>query len=587
MRWNRKMNGILAAALAASLALPGSALADGPAANEELEDILEYVEESQYDTLLQRDLAFEALGDAIEENGLTFAIDLGMTDGTVQTLDLEGEIPEDGRVSFKVVVDQKLKKWLLGADLWADGETFLDFSIYADQDLLALASSQLYSNAVAIRSGSFNEQFEGSALQMLLEIEDSIPDFNLKFYPDEQDLEALHVEEYLERQEDMQELVQENMRVEKSEADGQTIYTAYIQMEDIRNAYESYMDFYMDILLNLDAVASYEAEEFEEEVDEMLRQMQLLLGDEIPVNYYVQDGLLQKCTFEMVVDPSALEAEYAAEAGNPAQDLAETPLTEIVEGTLEEAGIVDLEASMEVSDEGGMILCEVVFADPAKPYQNFEVSAVVADLDGNEQMSMSLTKETQATEVSERSEYSVMVSEYGEVLYSGPILWSEYNSETGDLNAAIEYADEYDEITFALDSTLNLEKGKLISWQIDSLTAEIDGEAIGLQGSILISSEPEAIAAPEEPAMILELNQGALMGLLTEISYNLEALVAEPEDSYYDDGYYDEYYYDEWATEADDSYYDEWSAETEADMTYSDIVVEEVPVEEAVEVAVA
>lgn len=573
MKWNRKRNGILVTALAASMILPGSVLADGPAANEELEEILEYAAESQYDTLLYRDLAFEALGDAIEENGLTFAMDLGMTEGTVQALGLEGEIPEDGRVALRAVVDQKQKKWQLGTDVWADGETFLDFSIYADTDMLAVESSQLYSNAAAIRSGSFKEQFEGSALQMLMEVEGEIPDFNLKFYPDEKDLEALHLEEYLERQEEMQEQMQENMRVEKSEANGQTIYTAYIQTEDIMNAYERYMDTYTDFLLETGSISVYEVEEFDAEMDSMLSQMQLLLGDEIPVDYYVQNGLLQKCAFEMVVDPSVLEpeTEYAAEAAeNPEQDLAETPLTEMVEGVLEEAGVVSLETSMEVSDEGGMILCEVVFTDPVRPYQNFEVSAVVADMDGNEQMSMNLTKETQTTEVSERTEYSVMVSEYGELLYSGPILWTEYNSETGDLDAAVEYADEYDEIAIILDSTLKLEKGKYISWQIDKLSAESEGEVIGLQGSILISSEPEAIAAPEDPAMVLELDQGALMGMLTEVVYNLEALMAEPET---EGIYYDEVYYDEWTTEEE--------------MTYSDIVVEEVPVEEAVEVAAA
>lgn len=568
MRWESNMRKILATTLAAVMVFPGSALADGPAANEELEEILEYVAESQYDTLLYRDLALEALGDAIEENGLTFAMDFGTTEGTVQTLDLEGEIPEDGRVAFKAVVDQKQKRWQLDADIQAGGASFLDFSIYADQDLLAIASSQLYSKAAAIRSGSFKEQFEGSALQMLMEVEGEIPDFNLKFYPDEKDLEALHLEEYLEKQEEMQEQMLENMRVEKSEADGKTIYTAYIQTEDILNAYERYMDTCNDFLLETGSISVYEVEEFDAEMDSMLSQMQLLLGDEIPVDFYVQDGLLQKCTFEMVVDPSVLEmeTEYAAEAAeNPAQDLAETPLTDMVEGTLDEAGIVSLDANLEVSDEGGMVLCEVVFTDPARPYQNFDISAVVADLEGNEQMSMGLTKATQTAENSERTEYSVTVSEYGELLYSGPILWREYNSETGDLNAAIEYADEYDEIIFMLDSTLKLEKGKYISWQINKFTAEADGEVIGLQGSILISSEPEAIAAPEDPAMVLELEQGALMGMLTEVAYNLEALTAEPE--------------------TEEIYYDEWPAEE--DMTYSDIVVEEVPVEEVVEVAVA
>ncbi len=586
-RVGKKTGRILAAALTASMIIPGSVMADGPDAAEELKDILDRYQEMQSQSLLKETLGYEELCERIDDNGLELVIQAGLTDETVDQFALEDQIPKGSWIRFDTRINPKTERWMLASVTGQDTTEGADlFELYGDKDLLSLIAPYLYEGAVAIRSGSFREQFEGSALQTLLEVTEEIPDFDLQFYLDEEEVEYSPVKLYQEQMEEQAEQIGENMKVEKTETDEATVYTAHVRTADVMELYGTALGVYYGTLEESGLVTDSEMNAFEAELDEMLGQMERMLGEEIVIDFHTTDGLLAKASCEFFVDPTVVESavdsveaaeeelagdageaageELAGDAGETAgeelagdageecvvdagQDSLETPLTQIEEETLAEAGMVSLDTSLETSGEAGYVSYEVSFADPEQPAQKMNINMEVSDIEGNEILSICMTQEKQDIEsgTGERTTLSMEMREAGSTVYSGTPFWMEYDVETGDLDAWLEIQStetgevqvgdttELQEVnktvTLMLDSNISGVYGDSFVWEISNLSMESDGLTAGLCGSVSVSTEPGNLAAPENPRMLFELDEAALMGLLTEISYNLDALSGESE----------------------------------------------------------
>lgn len=302
-----------ALALTAAMLAQGTAFAAEPA--EELEDILERQEELSQDSLLAQQLGLDELDDAMEMNGWQFSVKSGLTDGTLETLDMEGAVPADGYAGISFQVDPKLKKWLFQANTGAE-EPFVDFELYGDMHQLALSIPQLYSGAVGLLAGNLREQYQSSELSRILDgsiSSEDAPDIDMQFYPDDDVAEwASNPFSQLQEQiEEKAEQIAETLQVEKTESDGDTVYAAHVQTADIMEIYSmvlnGYVDLLMDPALSSVVVMSGDVQELRDSVDQVLDVMEAVLGDELVMNFHVQDGLVASIDYDLYIDSAAIE----------------------------------------------------------------------------------------------------------------------------------------------------------------------------------------------------------------------------------------------------------------------------------------
>lgn len=514
----KKAGKLIAFALAASMLFQSAALA---APLDELNAILEKQEEVSSKSMLGEQLGLEELGKAMAEGGGQVTLHGGLMDGTLAALMLTGEYPEDAYCEFNTQIDTKLKKWLFEAEAGLSEEPFGSFSLYGDPDLLALSVPQLYAGAVALRSGNLREQYTNSELSMLLgQPGESVPDLDMTFYPEfKEDVQDEPFGGFTKQMEEKAQLIEENMQVDKTEADGLDVYAVHMQTEDVLEIYGSVLEMYADLFVKF-GLTEDELKAYFDQVDVMLGQMKQMLGEEIVVNFYVQDEMLKKLDYELVLDTSVIEqmeTEYAP---------AEQPLTE-------EDG-VRLNANLETADFTGVVNYELVFADPADPWQEFDIAMTMSELEGEEAVNIEMKKQTTETDTTSETTLSMNMAAGGEVMDFGNLFTCTYDASTGDFDAVIEVKDPETEqiVRMVLDSTFTeVETGKCFRWIIDRLAMEAEEEAVGVTADLYVSADPGKIGTPQEQRVLFEMSQAGIMGLMTEISANVEALsaAAQPE----------------------------------------------------------
>lgn len=549
----------LATALSASMLFSQAAMA---APVDELNEVLEKQQELKGESMMAKTLGLEELGKAFVENGMQVQARVGLTDGTLETLGLTGEIPEDGYGMLNIQVDQNLKKWLLEAGIGAGEEGLLDIGMYGDADLLAISIPQFYSGAVAIGGGSFLEQYNGSVIQQYAGVDVVIPDFDLTFFPDLSEMEAGGPAAELNAvmEEKMQEM-QDALQVDKTEESSQIRYTAHYPTEDMVDIYKAVLDSYLSWFQDAGLVSDMEMEETQEELDEILVQMAELVGDEVAVDYYVQDGYLAMISCEMEIDTVLLEEAENVDDGaadyedvytdDAAMDYEDEYIDDVTDYADEytDESIVDFETSYDTNPFVGTLKYECTFAEPTQPWKEFEIKMQVEEQETGQSVIVQIDKKTTESETTSQTTVNLDVWENGESLYSDTLFCSYYDAVTGDLDADLMFkdTDTDTEVVLHLDSVISkMETGFV--WTIDALELQAEGQAAGVCAEISVSSEPGEIAEPENPRMIFELDQGGLMGLLMEISVNAENWAAqfEAEDEYYGDIeiYDDDYYSD-------------------------------------------
>ena len=530
----------IAAGAAAAMLVSSSVSAAAPA--DELKEIMEKQEALQTESLVAEMLDFEGLSKSFEENGMQIGAQIGMTDGTVQTIGAEGEVPEDGYVSMNLQIDQKLKKWLFGMGFGAGTTPFLDYSFYGDTQQFAVSVPQFYAGALGIRAGSFLDQFNGSALKQLLEQameqELQLEDIDLKFFPEEGNCVLSGTDTELWKQisdnlDQRTEALEQNMRVEKSEESGKIKYTAYLETEDVMNLYLMIFDAYMDIFEEYDLVSQDELAETEDELNDIISQMKDAMGEEVAVCFYADEGLIEKISCDMYIDTTLLEADAYDNESAKVQDNGSESSIDSGYPDSDQNAYVDVELTS--NPFKGEITYEITFENPQQPDQAVRIRMGANDTVSGENMAIEVEKQTAVTGTSSETSVDLTVWGNDELLYSDELLHSLFNADTGELDAVFTVQDENSgSVSLILDSVISKTDTGFV-WTIDHLAAEADGESAGLCGEVAVSGVPGEIETPQNVRMLLEMDQGGLMGLLTEISVNAENWQAslEPEEDEY------------------------------------------------------
>lgn len=528
----KKMSILAAAVCAASLSAQAPVFAS-PA--EELQEIMKKQFETEEEFLLGKTLGFSALEKAIKSGGFSLEAEGSLTDGTAQILNLEDSVPEGSSAKIGLQVDPAMKKWLFQLGLTRGIDSLIDLSLYGDQEQLALTLPQFFSGAVGIRSGSFLDQYEGSAVQSLLEGEDkaAIPDFNLIFYPEVSDQETIRnmKDRILEKSKGME----ETLAVQAREEGGATIYTAVYPTQDILDLYRIVLEEYMAVFEQSGLMVSGDAQNTREEFDAMLDQIASITGDEISVDFSVRNGLVEKISYELYCDTVTEDPEVPET--DPETDLELETITGVdvteAQSETDSRSFVDIDVTVEEPEDfQGYLNYELAFAEPETPWKAFTFCMTAEDMERNETGAFCLEKTTEETADTSSTEIRIELSDNGKTLYSDvPVTYS-FNAGTGAFDASLKLNDSDANLMLKLSSVFSeIEQGNAFLWTINELSMEADGEKAGVQGSLRLAANPGAFEAPSEERMVLDLNETELTSLLMEVMGNGQAWAAqfEPE----------------------------------------------------------
>lgn len=522
----RGMTGMIAVtALSAALSMQSVVYAT-PA--EELNGILEKQFKTNESSLLENTIGFSQLAEEMKENGLYLDLSGELMDGTAQLLGVSDAVPEGSSLHLNLQIDPVLKKWLFQFGLNRGIDPLVDLSLYGDREQLALTLPQFFEGAIGIRSGSFKEQYEGSALQLMLEGEEpsEVPEIELKFYPENAEASAEEENAGLKgRLEDKTEELQQDMKAEKTEEGDLTVYTVVYRTQDIVDIYRIVLEEYFGIFENSGLMVNSDVDSAREDMEQMLDQISSVMGDEVEIHFTVQNDLVEKISYELYCDTTELvqklqESESEAEAETGEEEEVSSSLVK-VNTTVEEA-----------EEFQGYLNYEMTFADPSQPLQAFDFCMTVEDLDRNEMGTFCLEKETVITDNSSETTMHLEITDEGEVQYSDTPVTVSFNAGTGDLDAVFKMSDEDTTVAMNLSSTFSeVEKGQSFCWTINQLSLEADGEKAGVQGVIQAAARPQEFEVSQNEKMILELSDSELMSLLAEIMVNAQSWAAqfEPE----------------------------------------------------------
>lgn len=524
---------LTAAALSAALSMQTAVFAS-PA--EELQEIMEDQFEDASPSLLEKTIGFSRLWEKMEEKGFSLNLEGNLTQGTAELLEIQEAIPEGSSFQMGMQLDPKLKKWLFQLGLNRESDSMIDLSLYGDREQLALTLPQFFSGALGIRSGSFKEQYEGSSLQRMLEGEEpsTVSDFDLKFYPeDKKNSREPNLFDLNDRIEDRAEEFQDQIQAQKAEEDGRMVYTVIYKTQDIIDFYRFIMEEYLNVFENSGLMVNMDnqADSTQEEIDQMLDLMSCVMGDEVEVHFTVRNDLVEKISYELYIDSQRL-AQSLPDTGTEGE-------TEM-ESETDSQSLISVDVSVEDEEFQGYMDYEIIFANPERPWQEFDFCMTVEDLDRNEMSAFYLEKVTEETATSAQTKVRVELSQEGETLYSDTPVEMTFDASTGDLNAVLKIADPDEENTVILNlsSTFSdVEKGSSFLWTVNELSLESDGEKAGLQGSLRLAAKPQPFEAPQEERMVLELNDSELMSLLSEVMINGQTWAAQfqPETESVDD----------------------------------------------------
>ena len=518
MRKERKLLKALAAALTTAMAFQSAALA---APMDELNDILEKQQEieSDLDVALEEQLGLTELGEAVEENGVRFVIDLEPGDKALTDPSLLDVLPEESYYHGNLQVDKNLKKWLLESGVGTAENALLDVSLYGDEQKLAISIPQFFEGAISIEAGSFLDQYNSSVLKELIEsfggdalsgVE--IPDFDLFFWPKEgENEEDALLNGNGNDLENKVLAIAEKTDVEKLEEEGETIYRMTIATADIADLYKEILNQYANVFSALATLdSSSNIDEMPEKLDQMIDEMAAMLGDTISLDFHVKEELLEKITFELYLDTTALEEK--------AEDSEDT------------------DTIMEVNEPfQGYIDYEIIFADPSQPMKQVDYNVTMTDLDQNEfaHIFITLKTEKEGTTVTSSLESELAFKDEDEFetipFVSGQLT---YDTAAQDLDGELAIMTDENTIIYTLDSSFSeIEKGKSFCWNVDELSATVDGETISLKAKIDLDADPGEFAAPVKETLLFGTDQNEIYGLIGEIAMNAQTWAAqfEPE----------------------------------------------------------
>lgn len=551
----------LAAMLSAAMLMPSTSFAasSDTSALDELNAILATQQEQASASLLEETLGLSQLMQAASENGLQWQFTGGLLPETAELLD----IPEDwSDTSFSLhgQIDPKLKKYLFEAGLQHATDDLLDFSLYGDENILAVAIPQFYSGSLALRSGNFNQQYQNSGLSELLgsDLTEDLPDVDLHFYPQTAASDDSLVSSLQNSLTDLQ----NSVVVTKETVDGVDIYTATLPAEQVISFYRELFQQLLSPMQALDDFSDDDAEDLNAQLDEMLTLFQTVFPDEIPVQFEVENQLLQRIRYELDLDVHALEAladEYDDTYNDAYDDYAYDDSDDFdVDDTDDQHDTDDYDdaddrydsgdsddtgaafgihvdsAVSELPDDIDTVSCsyELAFANPENLNEGYNFFMNIGyDEDPSALMAVSLNYSQQQESGTESAALSLSIDADGESVYSATPYVMQFDSASNELAAQFSITDSDTDETVALlfsGTFSDIDSGKSFQLDVDDLSLNYvtdtteDLESLGITASLFVSADPGDITTPTDCRYLLEMDQNTLISLFMECSANAE-----------------------------------------------------------------
>lgn len=543
-----KVSKLLAVTLAAAMAIQTTVLA-APA--DELNEILTKQVTVQQETLLSKTLGLNQLSENIEHNGLEMYWKGGLTEGTAEVFGIQDKIPEGSYAELGFTVDKNAQNWLINAGFGTEESVLGNLALYGDYDRLSMFVPQLFVGALSLHAGNFKEQYEGSVVKEMIdslfgeEYNNYIPELNTHFYPNSSDLNLISgltggFEEVLLA---VSQDIENAVVVEKSGEEKEPVYTMKIPAEAMKAVYESVFEGYLSVFNSMNLMEAYETYDLEDQIDQMLDTMFMVIPREVSVDFYTKDQMLQKISYELYMDTNELaqmgQVEEEISYFTQSEDELETVFTDVVEGVLDEAGIVT--DDMERTSEGfkGTVLYEVIFTEPSEPASGIEIHINMTDDVQGEFADFQIQMATIEGDTTSTTTVDMNLSAMKENLFSGRVYTQEFNAATGDWNVTItmngnlgsilmEEMDPEELPGITLDSTFTeIDPGKAFTWVVDGLTMNMEGESVGGTTELRISAEPQPIDAPGQERVLLEMTEDEFMDLALEIMMNGQAWMTQ------------------------------------------------------------
>ena len=127
----RKCGKLMITALVAAMIFQSTAMA-APA--DELNEILAGQAELQQESLLSETLGLTEMKDLISQNGIDVQWRGGFTDGTVEMLDLQEDIPAGAYAELGFKLDLNAENWLVEAGFGTEEAALGNLALYGDHD---------------------------------------------------------------------------------------------------------------------------------------------------------------------------------------------------------------------------------------------------------------------------------------------------------------------------------------------------------------------------------------------------------------------------------------------------------------------
>ena len=493
---------------------------------DDLNAILEKQTQAETPSPISSMLDWDNIVKAMNEGGAQVGINATIPEELLADAELPEQLQGDLGLTADTTIDLKDKQWLFKLAAAVNSEDIASLSLYGDENQLALTLPEFLSKTVALRSGSFKEQYEGSVWEQLFGELDMQEDIDMKFFPDgassaSDTTDMLgNIKAILEQAATSAQDATNVETREDAEYPGVTFYDATYDTESIMNIYS-------DLLTEISSVLSASGvtglEDIDTTIEDSLEQSKAVLGDQFTITYWVEDDQVTKMTMTLKMDESLMDEQGDAASSDLYNDAEAESETETEAET-------EAVTAVEEDSEPSIVIMDLAytFTDPANMAAGFDMDMDIYE-EGAEEDAMHLAYafSNETTDSTMDVTVNLKVSDSEETIMDADIFTMNFDAESGALDMKISIPDEETgtEVGMTLNSTFeDVQAGKGFTWTLNNLTLASDGEELPLlTGYVTVNADYEKIEAPADAEMLADMDSTDVMGIIMELQSNAQS----------------------------------------------------------------
>ena len=151
---------------------------------DDLNAILEKQAQAETPSPISTMLDWDNIVKAMNEGGAQVSINATIPEELLADAELPEQLQGDLGLTADTTIDLKDKQWLFKLAAAVNADNIASLSLYGDENQLALTLPEFLSKTVALKSGSFKEQYEGSVWEQFFGELDMPEDIDMKFFPE-------------------------------------------------------------------------------------------------------------------------------------------------------------------------------------------------------------------------------------------------------------------------------------------------------------------------------------------------------------------------------------------------------------------